>query len=726
MKDKLKICHISPGNIEIPPKGWGAIEKVIWNYKIQLEKLGHTVDICVPQKFVDKNYDIIHCHMYNQAVTDIYEIHKKRFLFSLHDHHAYKWGKDSKVFKDNLDAMKKSIISITHAEYLIDYFDQTDKLFFLSHGVDTEKYKFKDYKKLSHKLLCVANNGLIGKPEEDRKGFRYAIEAAKELDLPITIVGPNGNKSFFDHHKDLLEYDRLNIISDPGEDELVEIYNSHTIFLHQSNLEAGQPNLTLLESLSCGLLVVGTYSGKKEIGGLIRTKLDTNDVVKKIRYVINNYNLLQQKSLESVKEYDWSNIVKLLEQIYYNIKEIDEKFDNERVRDKIIDIYDNTPIKIQNPIKTKITTDINMNDGLSITLSSSITMKKKFDIKIYDLKSNNIVYETQIPKDGILENGKRYWTKLNKKCFNEYRISMKDLEDNEDYEVITNFENKNVFIKFESKSLGDTICWVPYVEEFRRKHNCNVYCTTHHNYLFEKEYPDIKFVGFDYDFPPIYATYKTGWFSPPWGGNRDLHPNDYRTIPLQQTISDILGLEFKEIRPKVSFEKGEKPIKGKYICISEHSTAGAKYWNYPNGWQILCDELKSLGFQVVVVSKEKTNLTNIIDRTGLPLKELMNIIYHSEFLITVSSGLSWLTWALGKKTVMISGFSKPEFEFKENIIRIHNPNVCNGCFNDTRFDFDRGDWNWCPVNKDNVDKFICSKSITPEMVIHKIKNEFVL
>ena len=46
-------------------------------------------------------------------------------------------------------------------------------------------------------------------------------------------------------------------------------------------------------------------------------------------------------------------------------------------------------------------------------------------------------------------------------------------------------------------------------------------------------------------------------------------------------------------------------------------------------------------------------------------------------------------------------------EFKNNIINVHNFNVCNGCFN--KHEFDRGDWNWCPEHK-NTEKVFRSKA----------------
>ena len=40
----MRISIIGP-NTPIPPKGWGAVESLIWDYKLSLEKLGHTVQI---------------------------------------------------------------------------------------------------------------------------------------------------------------------------------------------------------------------------------------------------------------------------------------------------------------------------------------------------------------------------------------------------------------------------------------------------------------------------------------------------------------------------------------------------------------------------------------------------------------------------------------------------------------------------------------------------------
>ena len=126
------INQITPGIIPIPPNGWGAVEKIIWVYKQELEKLGHKVNIPYLNSVLSDNPDIVHIHMANLAV-EAYN-NNIPYIFSLHDHHVVHYGKGSYNYNINLEAIKKSVVSFCHAEYLVDYFDETDKLFFLSHG----------------------------------------------------------------------------------------------------------------------------------------------------------------------------------------------------------------------------------------------------------------------------------------------------------------------------------------------------------------------------------------------------------------------------------------------------------------------------------------------------------------------------------------------------------------------------------------------------------------
>jgi len=717
----MKIAQINLGAIEIPPKSWGAIEKVIWNYKIQLEKLGHTVEIVFPWEIFDNGklkYDIVHFHAANQSIES-WNSFQTPYIFSIHDHHVVRYGKHSPIFSNNLTAIKKSVASITYAEYLIDFFDTTDKLFYVPHGVNTSIYVNKNISHDKHKLLCVANNGYANDPSYDRKGFRYSIEAAKELDLEITIVGPDNNNNFFNVNKDLLDYDKLKFIKNPSEQELIDIYNDHTIFLHPSELEAGHPNLTLLESLSCGIPVVGTYDGKKPLDGLVKCIRNSVDVKNKILKIIDNYEYYKNLALTTSKKYDWSIIVKQLEDFYNFTISVQNNFTREDMRNHVINAYENTIILNKDYIEPKMTYDVNFNGGAYLEMKC--LKEKKIHVNFIDKDQNKNIYSVDLSSNR--------WAKPNISFFKNWKIEVSG-DDNKIFEF--NANGKNVLISFHSSSIGDTLAWIPYVEEFRKKHSCIVYCSVHNNLydLFKKEYDKIIFINPGTQINNLYATYDLGWFSPPWGGNRDQHPNDYRIIPLQQTASDILGLEYKEIIPKITIPKKDKPFKfeNKYVVIAEHSTADAKHWHYPKGWQTIVDYLNSKGLKVVVISKQGTILKNIINETGdQPLERRLNQINHSEFMISIGSGLSWISWALGKKVVMISGFSKPFCEFQTNCIRIggykefyKENDVCHGCFNDVKYEFDKGKWQWCPGREGTDKMFECTKLITPEIVISEI------
>lgn len=336
----MRIVHIATGLITIPPNGWGAVERLTWEYKQGLETLGNTVEIKYTNELKKWPDTIVHAHLANQAI----ECRDKGipYVYSLHDHHTEWYGKDSWVFKQNLEAMKGSIISFTHAEYLIDYFNETDKLFYLRHGANTDFFT-PNPAPTPHALLMIANNGLAGDSGFDRKGFRYGIEAAKELGLPITIAGHPNNEKFFEVHKDLLEYEKLTLkLTNPTDDETREMYQTHTIFLHPSMLEAGHPNLTLCEAASACIPIVGTYRGSKHFPGMwVLPSISVKEVTRGIVETIKTYEHRRQEMLAVRDYYSWDNVAKTLHKYYENVLKINEGYTSERTKQLYINAYDN-------------------------------------------------------------------------------------------------------------------------------------------------------------------------------------------------------------------------------------------------------------------------------------------------------------------------------------------------------------------------------------------------
>jgi glycosyltransferase involved in cell wall biosynthesis len=340
----MRIAQVISSSIPILPTGernWGAVELIMDEYTKGLRKLGHEVDLTWLDSVEPDKYDIVHIHVANLCL----EAAKRgiEYVYSTHDHHSYHFGKNSGNYREQLEAMKKSMFSLAPAEYVVDYFDDTDKLFYLSHGVDTNYYRpnfSKDYN--NHRLLMCANNGVAGDYGADRKGFRYGIEAAKKLNLPITIVGADANTKFFEIHKELLDYDKLTIIdTNPTEEEKLKIFQDHTIFLHPSNLEFGHPNLTLLEAASCCIPIVGTYKGTDKIEGMyVINELNTEEVIKGINFVSSQYDILVVEMSIKRESYDWLNVCKNLQKKYNAIKQF-QNFDSQTIRNKYIKIYNN-------------------------------------------------------------------------------------------------------------------------------------------------------------------------------------------------------------------------------------------------------------------------------------------------------------------------------------------------------------------------------------------------
>ena len=191
--------------------------------------------------------------------------------------------------------------------------------------------------------------------------------------------------------------------------------------------------------------------------------------------------------------------------------------------------------------------------------------------------------------------------------------------------------------------------------------------------------------------------------------------------PLQQTATDILGLEFKELNHGLVFSKKATPIKSKYVVIGPESTAGCKEWPRQN-WNVLAKLLNQQGYTVVTLTKNPVKIPGTINVYNKPFDVLANYLLNADLFIGLSSGLSWFNWGLGKKTVMMNGFTSKEHEFQTKVTRIREESVCNSCWINPNFKFDRGDWNWCPAWKDTPRHFECTKTITADMVKTKIES----
>lgn len=273
-------------------------------------------------------------------------------------------------------------------------------------------------------------------------------------------------------------------------------------------------------------------------------------------------------------------------------------------------------------------------------------------------------------------------------------------------------------IEFVTESLGDNIAFSPYADLYQKKHGGTVYVKTKWNNIFITDNQNVKFVSkteeVQYNiYHKLYMLFKPG-------------------VCLQQVACLQLGLDYIEIIPTLKMDSSLKiNKKKKYVCISVQSTAQMKYWNNNSGWDKVVRYLKKLGYDVLAIDKDEVFGTpqkwnripsGAINETGnYSIDYRIQQIKNCEFFLGLSSGLSWVAFALKKKAIVISGCTEETNEFNQGCYRVINKNVCHGCLNDDKIEnigqkLISAGWMWCPRNK----SFECTKEISFEMVKQKI------
>lgn len=331
------------------------------------------------------------------------------------------------------------------------------------------------------------------------------------------------------------------------------------------------------------------------------------------------------------------------------------------------------------------------------------------------VKNSNIIWSKEIC-DG-------FWARYSEDWFQSWECRIVDAYSGETKHIIK--PDCSVFgVQIDSSSLGDTLSWVGQIEEMAQQRDYeSILVRCHKPWLFDHAYYrkiGIRFVDFNGPWTEnwqslgVYATEELTDASP-----KDKHPRDWRSIPLGAIAADQLGIVYRERKPKLveDFYNNLPEFKHPVVCIATQSTAQAKYWNREDGWQTLINNFNANGWKVYYVSKEPTDLEGIEKHIEDIFEAGRHMVSSNKF-IGISSGLSWLAWALDVDVCMISGFTWEFVEFDCDV-RIINHNVCAGCW--TWDLFDRGDWNWCPQWKGTPRQFECTKTISPEYVWQELE-----
>ena len=195
-----------------------------------------------------------------------------------------------------------------------------------------------------------------------------------------------------------------------------------------------------------------------------------------------------------------------------------------------------------------ITYNLHHVDGLYFQLLDDEGKNREYDVQFVDKQSKSIIYEAKL-KPGN-------WARLSRKYLSDIAIFVKyEGRTIKQINLLDELKGKRVFIVFESSSLGDSIAWMPYCLEMQNVYGCEVIVSTFKNDLFKSVYPELTFVDRGVIVHNLIARVELGWF---WDDSKE--PVNPITVPLQQTASNILALPFEEIRPRIAFTPGERPM----------------------------------------------------------------------------------------------------------------------------------------------------------------------
>ncbi len=312
----MKIALIGPGIIEIPPKGWGAVESLIWDYATELGELGHEgviINTPDPNEIIRElkkdDYDFIHVH-YDVFYPLMDYIHSTcpQAKLAISSHYPY-IDQSEKHKYDGYDRVYEWLISnnkyynfcISKKDYETFKRDgaPVDKLLVCENGASHRSYVFNENAaKPNHTLY-------LGKIEPRKRQYLY-----QSIDS-VEFVGHYTNTTSFDPEKNYLgewEHEhKLQHVTDYGN------------MLLLSDGENGTP-LVIKEALICGLgVVVSQYAAHDLDQSLPFVTVIPDDKWNDVEYV--EEKLIENRKISvsmrsqirdyGVNNFSWEHLVKL-------------------------------------------------------------------------------------------------------------------------------------------------------------------------------------------------------------------------------------------------------------------------------------------------------------------------------------------------------------------------------------------------------------------------------
>ena len=238
----MNIALIGPGIMPIPPKGWGGVEHLIWNFAQQLKKVGDEVTIIntpdlneVVKEANSHDFDAIHLH-YDQFANVMPHLKCEKKMITSHYPYLENPEPQYVFLYDLLKESQSHIVSLSDRikdEFIRRGIDSTN-VSVLPCGIDIDLYSLDD-------VVYPDRSIVVGKLEpRKRQSF------LQKKGLNIDFIGNNADPSFD--------------IDDPcyfGEQSKQDIMDNLTSYANMVLLSSGEAHpFVCLEGMSAGLGLV--------------------------------------------------------------------------------------------------------------------------------------------------------------------------------------------------------------------------------------------------------------------------------------------------------------------------------------------------------------------------------------------------------------------------------------------------------------------------------------
>ena len=301
----MRIVIVGPGIMPIPPTGWGAVEILIWDSKIALEKLGHQVKIVNTESPTEiiKQINAFSPDFVHIQYDDFIELYPYiQYPCAITSHFGYleqpnRWDYYGDRIAKPFGRIKPNVFCLS-AGIKDTYMKQLDipeeRLFVTPNGVDFDKFEFSEQPSYPDRSVYLA--------KIDYRKRQFMFQGIDSL----YYAGNNADQRFNTGRNYLGEWSKE------------ELYKNLTEYGNLVLLSDGEAHpLVCLEAFAAGLGVVVSEWAAANLD--VRKSFITvipEDKISDIRYVedhiISNrsYSIANRDEIrEYGREFEWTNVI---------------------------------------------------------------------------------------------------------------------------------------------------------------------------------------------------------------------------------------------------------------------------------------------------------------------------------------------------------------------------------------------------------------------------------